>query len=51
MINTLARVDQLASAGRSPWHRASAIAKLLLAAARISRTGSRAPSASVAATR
>ena len=33
MINTLARVDQLASAGRSPWHRASAIAKLLLAAA------------------
>jgi cobalt/nickel transport system permease protein len=32
MINTLAQVDLLASAGRSPWHRASALAKLLLAA-------------------
>lgn len=32
MINTLAQVDLLASSGRSPWHRASALAKLLLAA-------------------
>lgn len=30
MINTFARIDHLASAGRSPWHRASGIAKLLL---------------------
>lgn len=32
MINTLAQVDLLASSGRSPWHRASALSKLLLAA-------------------
>ena len=32
MINTFAQIDYLASAGRSPWHRASALAKLLLAA-------------------
>jgi energy-coupling factor transporter transmembrane protein EcfT len=32
MINTLAQIDYLASAGKSPWHRASALAKLLLAA-------------------
>ena len=32
MINTLAQVDLLASSGRSPWHKASALAKLLLAA-------------------
>ncbi len=31
MINTFAQIDFLASAGRSPWHRASALAKLLLA--------------------
>lgn len=31
MINTLARVDQLACSGTTLWHRASAIAKLLLA--------------------
>ena len=31
MINTFAQIDYLASAGRSPWHRASALAKLLLA--------------------
>ena len=30
MINTLARVDYLASAGGTPWHRASALSKLLL---------------------
>lgn len=30
MINTFAQIDYLASAGRSPWHRASALAKLLL---------------------
>ena len=28
MINTFAQIDYLASAGRSPWHRASAISKL-----------------------
>lgn len=33
MINTLAQVDWLASAGGSPWHRASALSKLVLAAA------------------
>lgn len=32
MINTFAQIDHLASAGRSPWHRASAFAKLLLTA-------------------
>ena len=32
MINTLAQIDFIASAGRSPWHRASALAKLVLAA-------------------
>ena len=32
MINTLAQIDFIASAGRSPWHRASALGKLLLAA-------------------
>jgi cobalt/nickel transport system permease protein len=32
MINTLAQIDFLASAGRSPWHRASALSKMLLAA-------------------
>jgi cobalt/nickel transport system permease protein len=32
MINTLAQIDWLASAGKSPWHRASALSKLLLAA-------------------
>lgn len=31
MINTFAQIDHLASAGRSPWHRASALGKLLLA--------------------
>jgi cobalt/nickel transport system permease protein len=31
MINTFAQIDYLASTGRSPWHRASALAKLLLA--------------------
>jgi cobalt/nickel transport system permease protein len=30
MIGTLARIDYLASTGRTPWHRASALAKLLL---------------------
>lgn len=30
MINTFAQIDYLASAGRSPWHRASAISKLAL---------------------
>ena len=30
MINTFAQIDFLASAGRSPWHRASALPKLLL---------------------
>src|SRR5262249_18748528 len=33
MINTFAQIDYLASAGHSPWHRSSALAKLLLAAA------------------
>jgi cobalt/nickel transport system permease protein len=33
MIGTLAQVDYLASTGRSPWHRASALPKLLLALA------------------
>ena len=32
MINTFAQIDHLASAGRSPWHRASALGKLVLAA-------------------
>jgi cobalt/nickel transport system permease protein len=32
MILTLARMDQLANSGSSPWHRASALSKLLLAA-------------------
>ena len=32
MINTFAQIDYLASAGRSPWHRASAVAKLFLTA-------------------
>lgn len=32
MINTFAQIDYLASTGRSPWHRASALAKLLLTA-------------------
>ena len=32
MINTLAQIDFIASAGRSPWHHASALSKLLLAA-------------------
>jgi cobalt/nickel transport system permease protein len=31
MINALAQVDLVASAGRTPWHRASALAKLVLA--------------------
>ncbi len=31
MINTLAGIDHLASAGRTPWHRAGALSKLLLA--------------------
>lgn len=30
MINTFAQIDYLASAGRTPWHRASALGKLLL---------------------
>ncbi len=30
MIGTLAEIDYLASAGRTPWHRASALGKLLL---------------------
>ncbi len=33
MINTLAQIDYLASAGRTPWHRASALSKMLLAGA------------------
>ena len=33
MIGTLARIDYLASAGGTPWHRASALGKLLLALA------------------
>ena len=32
MINTLARIDYAASAGGTPWHRASGLSKLLLAA-------------------
>jgi cobalt/nickel transport system permease protein len=32
MINTLAQIDSLASSGRTGWHHASAISKLLLAA-------------------
>lgn len=32
MINTLAQVDWIASSGRSVWHRASALSKLLFAA-------------------
>jgi len=32
VINTLAQIDYLASAGRTPWHRASALSKLLFAA-------------------
>jgi cobalt/nickel transport system permease protein len=31
LSNVLAQIDHLASAGRSPWHRASALSKLLLA--------------------
>ena len=31
MINTIAQIDFVASAGRSPWHRASALGKLVLA--------------------
>jgi cobalt/nickel transport system permease protein len=30
MIHTLSRLDWIASAGRSPWHRASALSKLML---------------------
>jgi cobalt/nickel transport system permease protein len=33
VINTFAQIDFLASAGRTPWHRASAISKLVLALA------------------
>ncbi len=33
MIGTLAQIDYLASTGRTPWHRASALGKLLLALA------------------
>jgi energy-coupling factor transporter transmembrane protein EcfT len=33
MIQVLSRIDLYANAGRTPWHRASAIAKLILAAA------------------
>ncbi len=33
MILTLARMDQLANSGRSPWHRAAALSKLLLTSA------------------
>jgi cobalt/nickel transport system permease protein len=33
MIGTLARIDYLASTGRTPWHRASALGKLMLALA------------------
>jgi energy-coupling factor transporter transmembrane protein EcfT len=33
VINTLAQIDLIANRGRSPWHAASALAKLLLAAA------------------
>ena len=32
MINTLGRIDFIASTGKTPWHRASAISKLALAA-------------------
>lgn len=32
MIHTLSRIDLYASAGRTPWHRASALAKLILGA-------------------
>ncbi len=32
MIQVLTQIDLIASAGRTPWHRASALAKLLLAA-------------------
>ena len=35
MINTLAQMDYVASAGTSPWHRAAALGKLLLAVALI----------------
>ena len=31
MLNTFAQIDLLASSGRTPWHRASALGKLLLA--------------------
>ncbi len=31
MINTFAQIDFLASAGRTPWHRASALGKIVLA--------------------
>jgi energy-coupling factor transporter transmembrane protein EcfT len=32
VINTLSRIDHLANAGQTPWHQASALAKLLLLA-------------------
>lgn len=35
MINTFAQIDYLASAGRSTWHRASALSKLVLALAMV----------------
>jgi cobalt/nickel transport system permease protein len=35
VINVLTHIDYCASAGRTPWHRASALAKLMLAAAMI----------------
>jgi len=31
VINTLAQIDHVASAGRTPWHRASALSKLVVA--------------------
>lgn len=33
MINTFAQIDHLASVGRTPWHRASAVSKFVLALA------------------
>src|SRR5437867_3087215 len=38
MINTLARIDQLASAGGTVWHRAGALTKLALAGAIVAAT-------------
>jgi cobalt/nickel transport system permease protein len=38
VIHLLARMDDLASAGRSPWHHSSALAKLLVAAAVVGLT-------------